>query len=74
MASCTTNALAPVTKVVREGFGIRHGLFSTIHAYTNTQSLTESTHEGPPRLMGGNGEHQPVVLRSGAPSNSFGPT
>jgi len=41
MASCTTNALAPVIKVVREGFGIRHGLFSTIHAYTNTQSLTD---------------------------------
>jgi len=41
MASCTTNALAPVIKVVQEGFGIRHGLFSTIHAYTNTQSLTD---------------------------------
>ena len=41
MASCTTNALAPVIKVVREEFGIRHGLFSTIHAYTNTQSLTD---------------------------------
>jgi glyceraldehyde 3-phosphate dehydrogenase len=41
MASCTTNALAPVVKVVRERFGIRHGLFSTIHAYTNTQSLTD---------------------------------
>jgi glyceraldehyde 3-phosphate dehydrogenase len=41
MASCTTNALAPVVKVVREQFGIRHGLFSTIHAYTNTQSLTD---------------------------------
>lgn len=41
MASCTTNALAPVIKVVREGFGIQHGLFSTIHAYTNTQSLTD---------------------------------
>jgi glyceraldehyde 3-phosphate dehydrogenase len=41
MASCTTNALAPVVKVVMERFGIRHGLFSTIHAYTNTQSLTD---------------------------------
>ena len=35
MASCTTNALAPVVKVVIENFGIRYGLFSTIHAYTN---------------------------------------
>jgi glyceraldehyde 3-phosphate dehydrogenase len=41
MASCTTNALAPVVKIVQEKFGIRHGLFSTIHAYTNTQSLTD---------------------------------
>jgi glyceraldehyde 3-phosphate dehydrogenase len=41
MASCTTNALAPVVKVLRERFGIRHGFFSTVHAYTNTQSLTD---------------------------------
>jgi glyceraldehyde 3-phosphate dehydrogenase len=41
MASCTTNALAPVVKVVIENFGIDYGLFSTIHAYTNTQSLTD---------------------------------
>jgi glyceraldehyde 3-phosphate dehydrogenase len=41
MASRTTNALAPVVKVEIENFGIRPGLFSTIHAYTNTQSLTD---------------------------------
>ncbi len=41
MASCTTNALAPVVKVMKEVFGIEHGLFSTVHAYTNTQSLTD---------------------------------
>ena len=41
LASCTTNALAPVVKVVLEAFGIKYGLFSTIHAYTNTQSLTD---------------------------------
>ena len=41
MASCTTNALAPVIKVVIENFGIKYGLFSTVHAYTNTQSLTD---------------------------------
>ncbi len=41
MASCTTNALAPVIKVLLDNFGIRTGLFSTIHAYTNTQSLTD---------------------------------
>ena len=41
VASCTTNALAPVVKVVMEQFGIKHGLFSTVHAYTNSQSLTD---------------------------------
>lgn len=41
MASCTTNALAPVVKVLKETFGIKHGFFSTVHAYTNTQSLTD---------------------------------
>jgi glyceraldehyde 3-phosphate dehydrogenase len=41
MASCTTNALAPVVKVILENFGIKTGLFSTVHAYTNTQALTD---------------------------------
>jgi glyceraldehyde 3-phosphate dehydrogenase len=41
MASCTTNALAPVVKVIIENFGVKYGLFSTVHAYTNTQALTD---------------------------------
>ncbi len=41
MASCTTNALAPVIKVVRETVGIRDGFFATVHAYTNSQALTD---------------------------------
>ncbi|MFC5651995.1 type I glyceraldehyde-3-phosphate dehydrogenase [Paenibacillus solisilvae] len=41
MASCTTNALAPVVKLIKENFGIKYGLFSTVHSYTNTQSLTD---------------------------------
>lgn len=41
MASCTTNALAPVVKVLRDTVGIDYGLFTTVHAYTNTQSLTD---------------------------------
>jgi glyceraldehyde 3-phosphate dehydrogenase len=41
MASCTTNALAPVVKVLRESFGIDYGFFNTVHAYTATQSLTD---------------------------------
>lgn len=41
MASCTTNALAPIVSVLREVAGIKAGLFSTVHAYTNTQALTD---------------------------------
>jgi len=41
MGSCTTNALAIPIKVILENFGIQYGLFSTVHSYTNTQSLTD---------------------------------
>ncbi|MFN8473982.1 MAG: glyceraldehyde 3-phosphate dehydrogenase NAD-binding domain-containing protein [Anaerolineae bacterium] len=41
MGSCTTNALAPVVKVIREQWGLQRGFFSTVHAYTNSQSLTD---------------------------------
>ena len=41
MASCTSNALAPVIKVLLEHFGIKYGFFSTVHSYTNSQSLTD---------------------------------
>jgi glyceraldehyde 3-phosphate dehydrogenase len=41
MGSCTTNALAPVIKILLERYGIAEGFFSTVHAYTNTQSLTD---------------------------------
>ena len=41
MASCTTNALAAVVKVLLDNTGIKYGVFSTVHAYTNTQSLTD---------------------------------
>ena len=41
IGSCTTNALAAPIKVLREAFGIQYGLFSTVHSYTNSQSLTD---------------------------------
>ena len=41
MGSCTTNALAPVVKIVLENLGIASGFFATVHSYTNTQSLTD---------------------------------
>ena len=43
-ASCTTNCLAPLAKVLTESVGIEHGLMTTIHAYTNDQVLTDVYH------------------------------
>ena len=44
-ASCTTNCLAPLAKVLHEGIGIENGLMTTIHAYTNDQVLTDVFHK-----------------------------
>src|SRR5206468_5158711 len=43
-ASCTTNCLAPVAKVLHESFGIESGLMTTIHSYTNDQKLLDLPH------------------------------
>jgi glyceraldehyde 3-phosphate dehydrogenase len=44
-ASCTTNCLAPLAKVLNDGIGIESGLMTTVHAYTNDQVLTDVYHE-----------------------------
>lgn len=44
-ASCTTNCLAPVVKVIHEHLGIRHGAITTIHDLTNTQSILDQPHK-----------------------------
>jgi glyceraldehyde 3-phosphate dehydrogenase len=44
-ASCTTNCLAPLVKVIHENFGIVHGLMNTIHSYTNDQKLLDLPHK-----------------------------
>jgi glyceraldehyde 3-phosphate dehydrogenase len=44
-ASCTTNCLAPVAKVLHENFGIKRGLMNTIHAYTNDQNILDQMHK-----------------------------
>ena len=43
-ASCTTNCLAPVVKVLHDRFGIKHGLMTTTHAYTNDQRILDLPH------------------------------
>jgi glyceraldehyde 3-phosphate dehydrogenase len=48
-ASCTTNCLAPLAKVLHETFGIECGLMTTVHAYTNDQRVADQVHEDPYR-------------------------
>ena len=44
-ASCTTNCLAPVVKVIHEGLGIKHGSMTTVHSITNTQTILDAPHK-----------------------------
>jgi glyceraldehyde 3-phosphate dehydrogenase len=44
-ASCTTNCLAPIAKVLNDSFGIKHGLINTIHSYTNDQIILDAPHK-----------------------------
>lgn len=44
-ASCTTNCLAPIAKVLNDRFGIRYGLMNTIHSYTNDQIILDAPHK-----------------------------
>ncbi|HYM21390.1 MAG TPA: type I glyceraldehyde-3-phosphate dehydrogenase [Candidatus Kapabacteria bacterium] len=44
-ASCTTNCLAPMVKVLNDAFGVEHGLMTTIHAYTNDQNILDLPHK-----------------------------
>lgn len=52
-ASCTTNCLAPVAKVIDEKFGIKRGLMTTIHSYTNDQRILDFPHKDPRRARAG---------------------
>src|SRR5690625_4737254 len=45
-ASCTTNAITPVLKVINDEYGIHHGHVETVHAYTNDQNLIDNFHKG----------------------------
>ena len=52
-ASCTTNCLAPVAKVLNEALGIERGFMTTIHSYTNDQRMLDQIHSDPRRARGG---------------------
>lgn len=53
MASCTTNCLAPVAKVLQDTFGIVEGLMTTVHSYTGDQRLLDAGHSDPRRARAG---------------------
>ncbi|SNY59185.1 type I glyceraldehyde-3-phosphate dehydrogenase [Paractinoplanes atraurantiacus] len=48
-ASCTTNCVAPLLKVIHEAFGIEQGYLTTVHAYTNDQNVLDAPHKDPRR-------------------------
>jgi len=48
-ASCTTNCIAPMAKVLHDAFGIQQGMFTTVHAYTNDQKILDLPHKDPRR-------------------------
>lgn len=52
-ASCTTNCLAPVAKVLHTNFGIKNGLMTTVHSYTNDQALLDAPHKDLRRARAG---------------------
>lgn len=51
-ASCTTNCLAPVTKVIHENFTIKAGIMTTVHSFTNDQKNLDNRHKDPRRARG----------------------
>ena len=58
-ASCTTNCLAPVAKVLNDAFGIERGFMTTVHAYTNDQKILDQVHTDMRRARAAGDEHDP---------------
>jgi len=63
-ASCTTNCLAPLAKVLHESIGIEHGVMNTIHSYTNDQVLTDVFHKDLRRAR--SATHSMIPTKTGA--------
>lgn len=63
-ASCTTNAITPVLKVLNDHFGIEHGHVETVHSFTNDQNLTDNFHKGERR--GRSAPMNMVIAETGA--------
>ena len=68
-ASCTTNCLAPVAKVLNDSFGIERGFMTTIHSYTTDQRLLDNSHKDPRRARSAG---QSIVPTSTGASKAMG--
>ena len=64
-ASCTTNCIIPMVKILQDTFGIESGYMTTCHAYTNDQSLLDAAHKDPAARPFGPEQHHPGVYRRG---------
>merc|ERR1712205_157119 len=71
-ASCTTNCLAPLTKVVNENFGIKEGLMTTVHAMTATQLTVDGPSRGGKDWRGGRCASQNIIPSSTGPAKAVG--
>ncbi len=71
-ASCTTNCLAPVVKVLQDNFGIEKGFMTTVHAYTNDQGLVDVKHKKPISARRGRAGAQNIVPTSTGAAKAIG--
>lgn len=72
-ASCTTNGLAPITKVLHDAFGIAEGLMTTIHAVTSTQNTVDGpTKGGKAKWRSGRGGYQNIIPASTGAAKAVG--
>ena len=64
-ASCTTNCVAPMVKVLDDAFGVEQGFMTTVHAYTNDQSILDLPHSGSAPRARRRDQHHPHLHGSG---------
>ena len=71
-ASCTTNCLAPILKVVNDNFGIKRGFMTTVHAYTNDQNTLDGSHKKGIRSRRGRAAAENIVPTSTGAADAIG--